>query len=239
MRQIRSQCLRHVVAVLTVVFAVAGLSSPVAAQSAVDTLVHGLLVPTSTVKVHPPGEKDTADNLDAFRFGWAMWDTGEGTAGYWNEVKQLSIFGSGTYEGLPAEPDPDVLAPLLFSSPWIQFTPGIQPGTDESLAFGTTGVNFISVQNTIWSPQRLDTSGNAYANFETYMFPGVDGLVANHMLPTQEVRLSQDVGFANNDGFLAGEYELNVAHAIVTKLLNQSQTAHVPYAVLQSILSQV
>jgi hypothetical protein len=207
------------------------LAMPRAAAQAPKTVP--ALIESMLPAAQLPGNKDVPANLDVFRLGWALWDTGELCAGYNGAVAEL--IKTATTPGLePSRIYTQVDAQVPCSLPYLAAGGGVHPELqaffdvvldsefsrfdlpgDLPAALGTPGINLLSVQDTVFSPVRDAQTGAV----TTWDYPGLSEIVSHFPPPGAwpGLRLIQNIGFANNPGFPVGDYDWAFEHPLISK----------------------
>lgn len=218
------------------------LAAPTAAQFT-DPLQ---LAQSIANEAQPAGEKDTADNFDVFRLGYALYYTGDASGGYSSLLAELALESQNLHPSpaytyfesllpyssvylqfatLPLSPELDmILYGIVYQSAYGQFSTS-GAGNDLGRLLGTSGTNMVAAQNTITSVWReFLPTGDVMHSFD---YPVWTGTIAPAVASAQ-FKIVQNIGFANNPGFPVGEYDFNTAHPLVTRYANPDQ-ANLPF----------
>ncbi len=222
---------------------VAQASPPAAGGSDLADLIDDLLDRSDGTQdaplVQKPGKKDLADTLGPMRVGYALWDTAEGRGGYNGAIAELALemdaaCPSPVYSTLDDFSGPsgrlttlltDIQSPIydfLFDEEWAVFSLPPTSRNDFDEAFCTPealDVNFFCVQNPIFARSQVPICSPllnyTYDTFEVQI-AGPGGLIDTKN-PGRDLSGAINVGFANNPGFPAGQYDYDVDYPLVSK----------------------
>lgn len=218
------------------ILALPAIAAPAGAQAGgVEGTALGATVNQLVVLAEPPGKKDLPQVIGPLLFGYALWDTSEERGGYFGAIGELddpaAACPSDAYDVLDSQGQTTPLSEIqgtiheyLFERSWAQFSyvndsiGTLTEPNDFTDAFGLSGIRFFAAQNPLFAPLKVQcgTSGSVWAPYD---YPGLTGKLvsATGHAALSGVRVAQNIGFANNLAFPAGEYDFNVSFPLMTK----------------------
>lgn len=199
------------------------ISGILCADGAAQSVTIGTLFEDLRDNALPPGRKDPQGMAGPMRYvGISMWYTGDNAGGYPNVVSQLvndqdvydDLMTALGWTGVTLTKNEIVthLYPRYYTNYYVKFSMDDKGNDDFSTMFDGTLYNFITTQNTIFSPTRDENNNVDFYKFDQELNPNLWDRAKDPML---NLKFVQNIGHGANELITSGEFNLNLEYPLI------------------------